>query len=198
MTLAVIGVGVGRTGTFSLKLALEQLGFGPCHHMTEVNGSEAQKAFWRAAARGETASWGEAYAGYRSAVDYPTAYFWRQLASNYPDARLILTTRDPDAWYDSVAKTISFSFGPENDPDSFGRAVIGEAVFGGRFADRAHAIAVYEAHNEAVRQTIPASRLLDYRVDQGWPPLCAFLGVPVPAEPFPHRNTTEEFLSRRG
>lgn len=197
MGLAVIGIGFGRTGTSSLKQALDRLGFGPCHHMTEVRGNEEQTQFWRAAGRGETADWDRGYAGYRSACDWPTVHFWRQLADYYPDARLILTTRDADAWYDSVANTISYDFGPGNDPAAFGHAVIGEQVFGGRFADRAHAIGVFEAHNRAVRTALSGPRLLDYQVAQGWEPLCAFLGVPVPAEPFPHVNTTEEFRSRR-
>jgi len=197
MGLTVIGVGFGRTGTMSFKMALERLGFGPCHHMSEVLGSEEQTQFWRAAARRETTDWDRGYAGYRSAVDWPTVHFWRELADYYPNARLVLTTRDADAWYDSVANTISFSFGPENNPASFGRAVIGETVFGGRFADRAHAIEVFEAHNRAVRAAFSGPRLLDYQVRQGWEPLCAFLGVPVPAEPFPRVNTTEEFRSHR-
>lgn len=198
MTLMVIGAGMGRTGTYSLKLALGMLGFGPCHHMTEVIGNEAQKAFWRAAGRGEAVDWEQGYAGYRSAVDWPTAHFWRELSAYYPDARVILTTRDPGAWYASVANTISRGFGAEgNDPATFGVAVIGNTVFGGRFGDRAHAIAVYEAHNRAVRETIPPARRLDYEAGQGWEPLCDFLGVPVPAEAYPHRNSTEEFLSRQ-
>ncbi len=193
MALEVIGAGMGRTGTHSLKLALEMLGLGPCHHMSEVMARPGQKEIWRAAGRGEPTDWDMAYQGYRSAVDWPTVHFWRELAAYYPNARIILTVRDPVRWHESVMNTIARSMGPDNDQDSFGVAVVAKQVFGGRIADREHAIAVHQAHNAAVAAAIPPERLLTYEVSQGWEPLCAFLGVPVPQAPFPHSNTTEEF-----
>ncbi|SIT58666.1 conserved hypothetical protein [Mesorhizobium prunaredense] len=197
MSLDVIGAGMGRTGTYSLKLALEHLGFGPCHHMADVNANPEQKKLWRAAGQGQLPNWDLAYAGYRSAVDWPTAHFWREVSDHYPDAKVVLTVRDPEAWYDSVAQTIGLSMdAASNDPQSFGVAVVGNGVFGGRFNDRHHAIAVYEEHNATVRATLPPGRLLTYQVSEGWGPLCAFLAVQLPSEPFPRTNSTAEFRAR--
>jgi hypothetical protein len=196
MTLSVIGAGFGRTGTYSLNAALEILGFGPCHHMADVNSSDRQKAMWRAAGRGEPVDWEEIYDGFQSAVDWPTAHFWRELADYYPEAKIILTVRDPDAWLKSVSETIALTMGPDANPESFGVAVIRNKVFGNRIGDAEHVKAVFNAHNAEVIATIPKSRLLVYEVKQGWPPLCAFLGVPIPDEPFPMTNTTQGFRER--
>ncbi|RWD51328.1 MAG: sulfotransferase family protein [Mesorhizobium sp.] len=199
MALDVIGAGMGRTGTFSLKLALEHLGFGPCHHMADVNANPEQKVLWRAAGQGQLPNWDVAYAVYRSAVDWPTAHFWREVSDHYPDAKVVLTVRDPEAWYNSVAQTIGLAMDAgSNDPQSFGVAVVGNGVFGGRFNDRDQAIAVYEAHNAAVRATLPSERLLTYQVSEGWESLCAFLGVQLATEPFPRTNSTAEFRARIG
>lgn len=198
MALSVIGAGMGRTGTYSLKLALEQLGFGPCHHMSDVNASTEQKALWRAAGKGQLPDWDVAYAGYRSAVDWPTAHYWREVGAHYPEARVILTVRDAGAWYASMAQTIAHTMDATNNPESFGVAVIGNGVFGGRFDERDRAIAIYEAHNAAVRAALPPERLLNYDVTEGWAPLCAFLDVPVPSDPFPRTNSTAEFRARIG
>jgi len=193
MTLEVIGAGLGRTGTHSMKLALAMLGFGPCHHMTELIGSDEQTQLWRAHVRGEAPGWDALYAGYRSAVDWPTAHYWRELADYYPDAKLLLTVRDPDAWHKSVIATIARAMNSTNNPESFGRKVIGEQVFSGRIEDRDYAVGVYEAHNAAVKSAFGPKRLLVYDVAEGWGPLCAHLGVPEPDEPFPVTNTTVEF-----
>ena len=196
MTLSVIGAGFGRTGTHSLKLALEMLGLGPCHHMSEVMRSEQQKAWFRAAGRGEPVDWDQVYAGYNSAVDWPTAHFWRELAAHYPEAKIILTVRNSEDWYRSAKATIFNTMGPDSSPDSFGVAVIRNKVFGGNLDDEAHVIEVLEQHNADVIRTAPAGRLLEYNVADGWPKLCAFLGVSVPSEPFPLTNTTSEFQQR--
>jgi sulfotransferase family protein len=196
MPLSVIGAGFGRTGTHSLKLALETLGLGPCHHMSEVMKSEQQKAWFRAAGKGEPVDWDEVYAGYNSAVDWPTAYFWRELAEYYPQAKIILTVRNSEEWFRSARETIFSTMGPDSNPDTFGIAVIRNKVFDGNVEDEAHVIEVLEEHNAEVIRTAPAGRLLEYAVSDGWPKLCAFLGVPVPAEPFPFTNTTEEFRGR--
>ncbi|WP_331374848.1 sulfotransferase family protein [Sinorhizobium chiapasense] len=199
MALDVIGAGMGRTGTHSLKLALEQLGFGPCHHMADVLRDPQQKALWRAAGKGKLPEWDAALAGYRSAVDWPSAHFWRELSTYYSDAKVILTVRDPEQWYESMAQTIGLTMDASaNDPESFGVAVVGNGVFGGRFDERDHAIAVYGAHNEAVRKAVPPERLLVYEVSEGWAPLCAFLSVPLPSAPFPRTNSTAEFRARIG
>jgi hypothetical protein len=198
MALSVIGAGFGRTGTHSLKLALEQLGFGPCHHMSDVMASPEQKALWRAAARGEPIDWEIAYAGYKSAVDWPTAYYWRELAEYYPAAKIILTVRNSEEWYKSARDTIFRTMQADSDPASFGVAVIANKIFGGRIDDETHVIEVLERHNAEVMEAVEPGRLLIYEVSQGWPKLCKFLGVSVPADPFPLTNTTPEFQARLG
>ena len=196
MALSVIGAGFGRTGTHTLNLALEMLGFGPCHHMEDVMAHPEQKELFRAAGRGEPVDWDALYAGYKSAVDWPTAYFWRELADHFPQAKLILTVRNSEEWYKSAKATIFNTMDDTADPESFGVAVIRKKIFDDRLDDETHVIEVLEAHNAAVMKAFPPSRLLVYQVADGWPKLCAFLGVPVPAEPYPHSNTTEEFRNR--
>lgn len=194
MTLKVIGAGFGRTGTLSLKLALEQLGFGPCHHMVEVFKNPPSIAWWEAAADGKP-DWAKIFDGFVSTVDWPSATFWRELAAAYPEAKMILTVRDPQAWFKSTQATI-FKHMAERDPeDPFTRMVlkvVGD-LFDRRMDDRERLIAVYEAHNAEVRATIPPERLLVYEVAQGWGPLCAHLGVPVPDAPMPKVNSREDF-----
>ena len=192
MTLSVIGAGFGRTGTESMKLALEHLGFGPCHHMKEVIVDPAKVRLWRAIARGEPPDWEAAFAGYRSAVDWPSAFFWRELAEHYPRAKIILTLRSAESWYASMEKTILENIGPGNDPESIGVRLIGERVFGGRL-DRAHVVAAFEKNTADVQAAFGADRLLTYRVGDGWEPLCRFLGKPVPEVEYPRTNKAEDF-----
>jgi hypothetical protein len=205
MTLSVIGAGWGRTGTMSLKLALEQLGFGPCHHMIEVIRTPGQPDLWSRAFDGDAAARDEALEGFRSSVDWPSAAFWAELAERHPEAKVILSVRDPDKWFDSTQATI---FHEETTPKADGGfgapqgfaaliAKITEKGFAGRKNDPATAISAFKAHNDAVRAAIAPERLLVYEVSEGWAPLCAFLGVPVPDAPFPKANTTEEFVARR-
>jgi hypothetical protein len=204
MTLQVIGAGLGRTGTMALKTALEQLGFAPCHHMYEVIQHPEQTGFWERATRGEAVDWEEVFANYRASCDWPSCSFYKELAERYPAAKVILTLRDPHAWYRSVCNTILPSMkGPMILPDGsrvgppgdFAKPLIGEKTFGMQF-DEAHMIDVFNRHNEEVKRTIPADRLLVFEAAQGWEPLCRFLAVPVPAAPFPLTNTTEEFRQR--
>ena len=195
MGLAVIGAGFGRTGTHSMKLALEALGLGPCHHMAEVLSDPVQRDLWRAAARGTLPNWDTAFAGYRSAIDWPSAHYWQILSHRYPEARILLTLRSAESWYDSFAQTILKTLGPENDPASFGGAVIRKVIFSGRPEDRAHAIAVYNRHNAHVRASVAPERLLVHEIGDGWQPLCRFLRLPVPDQPFPRSNSTDEFTS---
>lgn len=196
MTLTVLGAGHGRTGTASLKAALDRLGFGPCYHMMEVFKDEAAPARWIAACDGR-ADWEAIFAGYRSSVDWPGARFWRELADTYPDAKVILTVRDPDSWFRSTQQTI-FARGmpPANAPDPFAMMIrkLTLPVFGERLDERERLIAEFNRHNAEVQATIAPERLLVYDVRQGWDPLCAFLGAPVPDEPFPAVNSSEEFV----
>jgi hypothetical protein len=206
-TLRVIGAGFGRTGTSSLKTALEQLGFGPCHHMEELFKHHEQIPLWAAVARGEPADWDVVFRGYNSAVDFPTQHWYREILAHWPDARVILTVRDPDGWYRSTSETI-YAIGHEIPNRWISRfipvvggvfrmtRVIWRDVYGGRFLDRDHAIAVYERHIEEVKEHVPAEQLLVFDVKQGWGPLCEFLGVPVPSQEFPRRNDTAEFRKR--
>jgi hypothetical protein len=203
MSLSVIGAGLGRTGTLSLKLALEQLGLGPCYHMREVleHHLEDHLPMWTKAAAGEPVDWSELFAGYRSAVDFPAAAFYRHVFEQFPSAKVILTVRDKDRWFESFSATIRRPL-TEALPDNLAawgtmvRKAIIDRVFAGEVMDRAHVIECYERHNEEVKRTIPFDRLLVYEVSDGWEPLCEFLKVPVPDGPFPKVNTTDEFRER--
>ena len=196
MTLKVIGTGFGRTGTDSMREALDILGFGPCHHMREVNAHAEQKRLWRAFVKGEAIGWPELFAGYASCVDWPSAYYWRELIAFYPEAKVLLTYRSPESWWKSFEQTIVQSIEASTDPESLGLALIRDKVFDGRPQDREHAIARYEEHVNAVKTAVPPERLLVHDLGDGWAPLCAHLGVGVPAQPYPSRNSASDFQSR--
>jgi hypothetical protein len=176
-----------------MKLALEMLGFGPCHHMKEVIGDPEQKRIWRSIACGDEANWGEVFAGYHSAVDWPSAYFWRELSAYYPNAKVLLTQRSSESWYASMEKTIFKSLGEASDRDSVGVKLIAERVFGGRLDDREHATAIYEKNIAEVQATFGEDRLLTYNIGDGWEPLCRFLDTPIPDIPYPRTNPAEDF-----
>jgi len=202
MTMHVIGAGVGRTGTYSLKLALERLGLGPCHHMEEVLlDRPVQVPLWAAAVAGRP-DWGAIYEGYESAVDWPTAGFFRELAAAYPAAKFVLTLRSPERWVESFSHTIyklmaERGSAPEDMQAWLDMAigVIEKTGFPGGL-DTAALTAAFTAHNEAVKAAIPADRLLTFQVKDGWGPLCGFLGKAVPDEPFPRTNDRGEFWDR--
>jgi hypothetical protein len=179
-----------------MKLALEELGLGPCHHMTEVIASPTQTATWRAIARGEGPGWDEAYEGYRSAVDWPTAFYWRELGAHFPDAKIVLTYRSPESWYESFAATLLPAIRASTEPESLGVTLIRDRVFGGRIEDRDHVIAVFERNVRDVQAALPPERLLTYEVGSGWEPLCRFLQLPVPPTPFPRSNAKDDFAAR--
>lgn len=193
MALQVIGAGFGRTGTDSMKSALEQLGLGPCHHMKEVLADPARVELWRWVAAGNIPDWDAAFAGYNSAVDWPSAFYWRVLAAHYPQAKVLLTLRSPESWYKSFSGTILQFVNAGVPAASIAVKLVGERVFGGRAGDRDHAIAVYERNTAEVVAAIPPERLLVYYIGDGWEPLCRFLAKPVPATPFPRSNSGEEF-----
>jgi hypothetical protein len=204
MTLQVIGAGFGRTSTLTLKIALEQLGFGPCYHMTEVFSHPGHAELWEKSARDGSDDWKAALAGYRSSVDWPSCHFWREQMKAWPDAKVILTERDPHVWYKSMSQTILPSMArslPSDVPSSvaaqmrMGKLIVEEKTFGGH-TDEAHVLDAYRAHNAAVRREVPPEKLLVFDAPQGWEPLCRFLGVPAPATPFPKTNSTEEFRTR--
>ena len=208
--MKVIGAGFGRTGTMSLKVALEELGFGPCYHMSEVFANPDHIEFWEAAIRGEPVDWDRLFHDYQATVDWPAAAFYEELMERYPDAKVILTVRDPERWYESARSTIYNIQNVASSPlfslmalfvprlRDLRRAALMAAdlvwkrTFDGRFEEREHAIEVFERWNEAIERRVSAEKLLVYEVKEGWGPLCAFLGVEVPYEPFPHLYAAAE------
>lgn len=205
MTLSVVGAGFGRTGTLSLKAALERLGVGRCYHMVEVWGNPGHGEIWQRAIHGEPVDWDALLSGFAATVDWPACHFWRELADANPDSLVVLTRRDPERWYESVAQTIHPVLTRPLPPEipqhirvthAMSCELVLERTFGGRFLDRRHAISVYERHNERVMREVPAGRLLVYEASEGWGPLCARLGVEEPEEAFPRVNSQEEFRAR--
>jgi Sulfotransferase domain len=202
VSLKFIGAGVGRTGTYSLKLAINQLGLGPCHHMEEVLiNMPKQLPLWQAAVAGKP-DWEALYDGYISAVDWPTAAFHRELYAAYPKAKFILTHRSVESWVESFSSTIYKLLGMRDTAPEPMRpwlemavGVISKTGFPPGLDHDALA-AAFEAHVAAVKATIPASQLLVFQVKEGWEPLCAFLGVPAPEGPFPRTNDRSEFWDK--
>jgi hypothetical protein len=200
MTLRLIGAGVGRTGTNSLKLALELLLGAPCYHMREVAEHPEHVPLWRAAANDEPVDWDGLFAGYAATVDFPAAVFWRELGATYPDAVILLSMREStDTWWRSARATIFDVTRPEPPPGTDLRRwqEMAREVTARRFTadvgDEAAAKAAYERHNAEVRVGVRSERLVEWRPGDGWGPLCDALGVGVPDVDFPHVNTTAEF-----
>jgi hypothetical protein len=199
MTLKVIGAGVGRTGTYSLKIAINELGLGPCHHMEAVlQNAAAQVPLWNAAIN-DKPDWAALYHAFESAVDWPTACFFRELSRHYPDAKFVLTERSPESWADSFGSTIyKLLQGRDSAPPHMRdwldmcTGVIARTGFP-EGLDQDGLMKSFIAHNDAVREAIPANRLLVFSVRDGWGPLCEFLDKPVPDGPFPRTNDREEF-----
>jgi hypothetical protein len=196
MALEVIGAGLGRTATFSLKFALEHLGLGPCHHMSEVFADgRRQIPLWLDVVAGQP-DWDAIFAGFKATTDYPACSYWRELAEHYPAAKVVLTVRDPDSWFDSVSETI-FSdamLGPlaGSPVGAMMQGVVFDPFGGGDVRDRAFMTEWFERRNQQVVDSLPAERLLVFSPRQGWEPLCAFLGVPVPDVAFPRVNSRDE------
>jgi hypothetical protein len=181
----------------SLKRALEQLGLGPCHHMVEVFANPQSVPLWIAAGAGKP-DWEAIFDGYPSMVDYPGAKFWRELMTFYPDAKVIHSLRDPDRWFESTQATI---FAPDSGATNAQGQMrdffdIITSDFGGRLSDRAFMVDYFKRHTEEVKACVPADRLLVFEASDGWEPLCAFLGVPIPETPYPAENTRAEFQAR--
>lgn len=201
MTLEVVGAGLGRTGTHSLKIALEQLLGGPCYHMIEVFGHPDHVPMWRDAALGTEPDWDVLFQDYVATVDWPGAAAWKQIADHYPDAIVLLSVREnADEWWRSASRTIFEAVGRVGAENPAWSEMIDAifTLFSPDWREEAPAKAAYEAHNAAVRAAVPAERLVEYRAGDGWEPLCAALGVPVPDAPFPHVNSTEDFRAMAG
>ncbi|MBK8983269.1 MAG: sulfotransferase [Ignavibacteria bacterium] len=215
MSLKIIGTGLGRTGTYSLKLALEHLGFGKCFHMTELFQHPEKVKYFIQAEKGEQVKWDELFNGYRSAVDYPAARYFRQLYEYYPDAKFIHTLRDPDEWYESALHTIFMARNPDlrkftqfalRFPFStvvrkrfkvfmYNRKLM-DLEFGKDLKNKNKVISSFKKHTENVLKHIPAERLLMFNAAEGWKPLCEFLNVSIPDVKFPYSNNRQEFLNR--
>jgi hypothetical protein len=195
LAMRIIGAGWGRTGTASVKMALERLGAGPCLHMTEMWSHPKLAAAWNRYRKGEPVDWQAELAGWNATVDWPGATIWRELAMLWPSAPILLTVRDPRSWYESVRSTIHPATEPHLD---IGPAEVRELMtrtlwddcFGGwqRALDPDWAMAAFEAHNQSVRLACPVGRLIEWQASDGWEPLCVALGVDIPEEPFPHLN----------
>jgi hypothetical protein len=203
MTIQLIGAGLGRTGTMSLKLALEHLLGGTCHHMVEVGRHPDEIPRWHAAFRGEPVGFGGLLDGYCAVVDYPGAAAWRELAETFPDAPILLSTRSSaQTWWDSASSTILVPRQPTDDVGRARRAMLTDMFARSLgdidLSDEDAVKAAYDAHNDAVRREIPTHRLFEYQPGDGWAPLCTALGLAEPDEPFPHTNTREEFRERAG
>ncbi len=201
MTLRVVGAGVGRTGTHSLKLALEQLVGGRCHHMVEILGDPGQAAAWMDAIEGRPVDWSSMPPGYDTLVDWPGCSFWPELSDANPDALVLLSVRDPEDWYRSASNTIFGAFDrmpPELAPWMASVLKLLHDRFSDRFDDPTAMMDAFERHNAEVKRTVSPERLLVWSPGDGWEPICARLGVDVPDEPFPVTNTTDEFRAMVG
>ncbi len=203
MTLRVVGAGLGRTGTTSLKQALEHLLGGPCYHMFEVRERPADPDIWGDAYEGRLPAWDQFFDGYRATVDWPAAPFWSEISRTFPDALILLSVRDVDDWWRSVSNTIfpalATYFAPDAPHDGWTRMGRGMmTAFTPGWRDETSAKSAYLTHNELVRTTAPEGRLLEWRPEEGWGPICAALHVDVPDEPFPHANTTAQARDQLG
>lgn len=215
MSIEILGTGLGRTGTFTLKLALEHLGFGRCYHMSELFQKPEGLYFFNKAEKGEMVKWNKLFEGYKSAVDYPVARYFRQLSEYYSDAKIIHTLRDPHEWYESAYKTIFmannlpvkrilkfaslYMFSKEirrRLPVLIYNRKLMKLEFGTNLKDKKKIIAKFESHTENVIKKIPSKRLLLFNPSDGWKPLCNFLGAKIPEANFPFSNTFEEFLQK--
>jgi len=212
MPLQIVGAGFGRTGTMSTYTALTQLGF-PCYHMFEVLRNPQNKThldFWRKVADAPDRprrDWEQVFGRYTAAVDNPACCVWRELILSYPDAKVLLTLhpKGAEAWFESVLETIYFTestwqFKVLKAVTPFGRKfgamshkLIWQHLHRGTMPDRAKATAFYNQHIEEVKAAVPPERLLIFSADQGWAPLCRFLGVAIPNTPFPNMNDRAEF-----
>jgi len=214
MALQVIGAGWGRTGTESLKIALEELGFDRCYHGFDLFNDGRKLQYWKELRETGTTDFDALFKGYRACVDFPAAYYYRELLKQYPDAKIILTVRDPSKWYDSAANTIFKKPDPVKFPilKWLGRiskklnyipqiyyhiqTFLFQEAFHGQIENKEAMMSLFEQWNEEVKRTVPADQLLVYEISQGWEPLCKFLNLPVPATPFPQTNKKEAFQKR--
>jgi hypothetical protein len=204
MALRVVGAGIGRTGTTSLKAALERLLGGPSYHMIELVGHPEHIPVWQAAADEQPVDWHRLFEHHAATVDWPGGSFWREISAAFPDAVVLLSTRaDAETWWRSASDTIFRGLRdgpPAPGMEDWYRLMM--SILDRRFtpdwdvADAAKA--AYLRHNDEVRAGVAPGRLVEWQPGDGWGPLCAALGVPVPDDEFPHANTTADFHAMRG
>ena len=205
MSLKIIGAGFPRTGTLSLKAALEQLGYGKCHHMFDVMLSARQVDLWAGVMNGEPADWDAIFKGYEACVDFPSSLYFRELAEAYPDAKVVLTVRPTAEWYSSMKETLyrvetsvprwlQWCFPRIGKLTDMAERLIWSGLFDGKFDNEHYARAEFDRHVDDVKAAIPKDRLLVMEVKDGWAPLCVFLGVPEPDPPFPRVNDKGQFV----
>jgi hypothetical protein len=212
--MRLIGAGMPRTGTLTQKEALEMLGFAPCYHWVNILADLDAVQTWDRALDG-VAIWPDVFAGFEATVDWPGGFFWRELVDQYPDAKVLLSVRDPESWEQSFRETV-WSMGHGQSLVhllSSARATIDprwrryvalvermfwspEGTFAGGHERPEQLIEAFVAHNQEVERAVPAERLLVWEVQEGWEPLCAFLGVEVPADPLPRANDRQTFTER--
>ncbi len=201
MALNLIGAALPRTGTMSLKKALEMLGFGPCYHMHELFLHPQHLPIWENALEKKFGGLSTIFQHYTAILDTPGCLLWREFSRLYPDAKVLLLERDPKDWYRSFADTVYPMLSgktADNDPIlEFARRQFLDGFLKGRFADREFAVKEISRYYKEVRENIPSERLLVYRIDDGWGPSCDFLGVPVPKFRFPIKNSRREFINRQ-
>lgn len=215
MSIEVIGAGMGRTGTLSLKRALEELGYIKTHHMFELMLAPAQLPYWKELYKTKTTDYDTMLKGFTAVVDFPGALFYKELMEKYPNAKVILTARDPEKWYKSCRDTIFKApqgfdrfmmklvgtFKPEvkhiSKSIDFATETIWKGLFEDRFTDKAFAIDTYNKWNEEVIRHVPKEKLLVFEVKDGWKTICEFLDKPIPSTPYPHVNDTAEFNARK-
>jgi len=202
MALKIIGAGFGRTGTASIQLALEKLGFEKCYHMYEIRNDKSKAQAWYDASIKKPVDWDDVFTGYQATIDWPACSFYKDLIDKYPNAKVILTVRDPDKWYKSVRDTIYIMSnilpwwayllsGKSRIMRKMISNVIWDGTFNGRFEQEDYAKNVFLNHIEQVKNTVAKEKLLIYEVTQGWQPLCDFLNLPIPeGEAFPNVNDT--------
>jgi hypothetical protein len=202
MGLKVVGAGLGRTGTHSLKIGLEKLLGGTCYHMTELFPRPEHIPLWHGAIRGEQPDWESMLGGFTAAVDWPAAAVWDDLHRAFPGSVVLLSVRDDTkAWWRSFSETILqvMKRGPAGEGDPwYAMSVDMLNRFTPDYADEDAAMAAYEAHNQSVRDSVEPAKLIEWRPSDGWGPICEGLGVGVPDEPFPHVNTTDDFKAMAG
>jgi len=198
MALKVIGAGQSRTGTLSLKFALEHLGFGPCCHAAELLSRLAEQfPLWMKVVQGAP-DWDAIFDGFNSTVDFPTNKYWRELAAYYPDAKVILSTRDAESWFESLQRTVNSPEAREKTDKSPLIPILRQMLLDHtpeRIGDREFMLEFFRTWNAEVIDTLPPERLLVCQLGDGWEPLCAFLNVPVPTEPYPRINSSDDIFA---